>query len=52
MALCLLYEQVFSNEGMKPSRTIDQLKSRHSDKSDKDVEFFINLRDTRRTWAA
>ena len=44
--MCLL-----SNEGgMKPSRKMfDRLKSRHSDKTDKYVEFFINLRDTRRT---
>ena len=28
---------------------IDHLKSRHNDKKDKDVEFFINLRDNRKT---
>ena len=39
----------FSNEGMKPSRMIDHLKSRHSDKADRDVQFFINLRDNRKT---
>ena len=47
--MCLMCEQVFSNEGMKPSRMIDHLKSRHSDKVDKDVQFFINLRDSRKT---
>ena len=49
LPMCLLCEQVFSNEGMKPSRMIDHLKSRHSDKTDRDVEFFINLRDNRKT---
>ena len=34
---------------MKPSRMIVHLKSRHGDKSDKDVEFFKNLRDNRKT---
>ena len=47
--MCLICEQVFSNEGMKPSRMIDHLKSRHSDKADRDVQFFINLRDNRKT---
>ena len=47
--MCLMCEQVFSNEGVKPSRMIDHLKSRHSDKVDKDVQFFINLRDSRKT---
>ena len=42
-------EQVFSNEGMKPSRMIDHLKSRHSDKLDKVLQYFINLRDIRKT---
>ena len=49
LPLCLICEQVFSNEGMKPSRMIDHLKSRHSDKADKDAQFFINLRDNRKT---
>ena len=35
LPMCLMCEQVFSNEGMKPSRMIDHLKSRHSDKVDK-----------------
>ena len=47
--MCLIWEQVFSNEGMKPSRMIDHLKSRHSDKAGRDVQFFINLRDNRKT---
>ena len=42
-------EQVFSNEEMKPSRMIDHLKSGHSDKVDKHVQFFINLRDSSKT---
>ena len=46
LPMCLMNEKVFSNEGMKPSRMIDHLKSRHSDK---DVQFFINLRDSRKT---
>ena len=49
LPMCLLCEQVFSNEGMKPSRMIDHLKSRHSDKVEKDVQFFIKLRDSRKT---
>ena len=28
---------------------IDHLKSRHSDKADRDAQFFINLRDNRKT---
>ena len=34
---------------MKPSRMIDHLKSRHNDKVDKDMQFFIYLRDNRKT---
>ncbi|KAI6648674.1 hypothetical protein LOD99_7901 [Oopsacas minuta] len=34
---------------MRPSRMIDHLKSRHSDKVEKDVQFFIKLRDSRKT---
>ena len=49
LPMCLMCEQVFSNEGVKPSRMIDHLKSRHSDKVDKDVQFFINLSDSRKT---
>ena len=41
--MCLICEQVFSNEGMKPSKMIDHLKSRHSNKADRDAQFFINL---------
>ena len=47
--MCLLCDQVFSNEGMKPSRMIVHLKSRHCDKEDNGVEFFKNLRDNRKT---
>ena len=47
--MCLLCDQVFSNEGMKPSRMIVHLKSRHGDKSDNDAEFFKYLRDNRKT---
>ena len=49
LPMCLMCEQVFSNERMKPLRMIDHLKSRHSDNVDKDVQFFINLRDSRKT---
>ena len=49
LPMCLICEQVFSNEGIKPSRMIDHLKSRHSDKADKDAQFFITLRDNRKT---
>ena len=47
--MCLICEQVFSNEGMKPSKMIDHLKSRQIDKADRDAQFFINLRDNRKT---
>ena len=49
LPMCLLCEQVFSNEGMKPSIMIDHLKTRHSNKVEKDVQFFIKLRDSRKT---
>ena len=49
LPMCLIFEQVFSNEGMKSSRMVDHLKSRHSDKADRGAQFFINLRDNRET---
>ena len=49
LPLCLICEQLYSNDGIKPSRMIDHLKSRHSDKADRDAQFFINLRDNRKT---
>ena len=39
----------FLMKEFKPSRMIDHLKSRHSDKTDRDVDIFINLRDNRKT---
>ena len=45
LPMCLLCEQTFSNESMKPSRLSNHLKSMHSDKSMKDVSFFQQLRD-------
>ena len=50
--MCLICEQVFSNEGMKPSRMIDHLKSRHSDKADKDALFFIAFETIEKRWGA
>ena len=49
LPMCLLCDQVFSNEGMKPSRMIVHLKSWHGDKADNGVEFFKNMRDNRKT---
>ena len=49
LPMCLLCDQVFSNEGMKLSRMIVHLKSRHGDKADNGVEFFKNLRDNHKT---
>ena len=46
---CACCANKFSIEGMKPPRMIDHLKSRHSDKVDKDVEFLIKLRESRKT---
>ena len=43
LPMCLLCDQVFSNEGMKPSRIIVHLKSRHGDKSDNDVDILQKL---------
>ena len=44
--MCLLCDQVFSNEGMKQSRMTVHLKSRYSDKANNDVE---NLRNNGKT---
>ena len=44
LPMCLLCEQTFSNESMKPSRLSNHLKAMHSDKSMKDVSFFQQLR--------
>ncbi|XP_072403918.1 zinc finger BED domain-containing protein 5-like [Chiloscyllium punctatum] len=40
LPLCLLCEQSFSNEAMKPSRLIKHLEKKHSDKKDKDLAYF------------
>ncbi|XP_067130586.1 SCAN domain-containing protein 3-like [Centruroides vittatus] len=44
LPMCLLCNQVFSNEAMKPSRMIEHLKRKHPDKQDKDIEYFENLK--------
>lgn len=44
LPMCLLSNQVFSNEAIKPSRTIEHLKRKHPDKQDKDTEYFENLK--------
>lgn len=45
--MCLICSNVFSNEGMKPSRMRDHLEKMHSDKKDKPAEYFKKLRDDR-----
>ena len=43
--MCLLCENVFSNEAMKPSRLLEHLTKKHSDKADKDITYFKSLRE-------
>ncbi|GCC24501.1 hypothetical protein chiPu_0002902 [Chiloscyllium punctatum] len=44
LPLCLLCEQSFSNEAMKPSHLIKHLEKKHSDKKDKDLAYFQTLK--------
>lgn len=43
--MCLLCQQVFSNEAMKPSRLKEHLTKIHPDKASKDVAYFQDLKD-------
>ena len=43
--MCLLYNKVFSNEAMKPSRLSEHLTKIHPDKTDKSATFFQCLWD-------
>ena len=43
--MCLLCEKVFSNEAMKPSRLLEHLTKKHSDKADKNIAYFQSLRE-------
>ncbi|XP_030298040.1 zinc finger BED domain-containing protein 5-like [Sparus aurata] len=47
LPMCLLCEQVFSNEAMKPSRLQEHLSKKHPDKASKDSAYFQSLRDQR-----
>ena len=40
LPFCLLCNQVFSNEIMKPSRMCEHLTKKHPDKKDKDLNYF------------
>lgn len=42
--MCLICQQVFSNEAMKPSRLKDHLIRKHPDKQGKDIEYFKSLK--------
>ena len=44
LPLCLLCNQVFSNEAMKPSRLCEHLTKKLPDKKDKDLNYFQALR--------
>ena len=43
--MCLVCEENFSNEAMKPSRLLEHLQKIHPDKSGKTLAFFHSLRD-------
>ena len=43
LPFCLLCNQVFSNEGIKPSRMCGHLTKKHPDKKDKDLKYFRTL---------
>lgn len=44
LPMCLLCEQVFSNEAMKPSRLKDHLNKMHPDKASHDAAYFNTLK--------
>ncbi len=43
--MCPICEKVLCNSSMKPSKLKDHLFTKHSDKKDKDLEFFKALKD-------
>lgn len=43
--LCLICEKTFHNDTMKPSKMKDHLDRMHSDKKNKELEYFKNLKD-------
>ncbi|XP_077083466.1 zinc finger BED domain-containing protein 5-like [Siphateles boraxobius] len=45
LSMCLLCQQVFSNEAMKPSRLKEHLTKIHPDKASKDAAFFQNIKE-------
>ena len=45
MPLCLLCNEVFSNDAMKPSKLEDHLRRCHPDKTDKDLKYFQTLKE-------
>jgi len=45
MPMCLLCEKTFSNDAMKPSKMKDHLERIHSDKKNKDLDFFKMLKE-------
>ena len=45
LPLCLLCEKVFSNDAMKPAKMKEHLERIHSDKKDKDLDFFRALKE-------
>ena len=45
LPMCLLYDHVFSNEAMKPSRLKEHFSTKHSDHINKDIAFFEYLKD-------
>jgi len=44
LPLCLICEKTFSNEAMKPSRMKEHLMKKHSDKSNKNILYFSDLK--------
>ncbi|XP_072395278.1 protein FAM200B-like [Diabrotica undecimpunctata] len=44
LPLCLICAKSLSNESMKPPRLMDHLKRIHSDKSDRPVQYFAELK--------
>lgn len=44
LPMCLICQQVFSNEAMKPSRMKERLTRKHADKKDKDEDYFRRLK--------
>lgn len=46
LPMCLLCQHVFSNEAMKPSRLNEHFLKKHSDKNNKDILYFQELKKT------